>query len=1256
MKTCSCSFACKSLTALSTITAFLVACGDTNETTNIVEGGSLDLVADLDSLPECTTDNEGAYVWIKSENELRVCSEEEWAIVGSGGTCYTEPLADSSGMKLMCNGDSVGVVLNGKDGSDGKNGSDGKDLKDTAAADSEAVATSLDSITGYSQKGPFLKGTPVSVRGLENGRTLTQSNITYEGKIGSDDGEFKLRGGMLKSQYVSLTATGFYRNEVTGKNSESQITLNALTDLTTHTSANLNLLTHLEYDRVYHLVKNMGKRFASAKKQAQKEIFAAFHIDSKDFKSSEDLNIAGSSEADAALLAVSIMMQRDGSVSQLSDFITGFAANLEKDGTWDDESMRKVIADWAMNADLDGRLSDFRANVKSWKLSDSVPAFEKYVTRFWQTEFKLDGCTEANDGVVVAKGVPNNDDDKDRLICDAGAWRLATDFEKDTYGWEAGDAGERRLGKVNNDVYYVYDKGKWWRTAEGMEIHFGGCTVERDGELKTYNNNYYVCHKDSLKWASATTFEMDTYGWKPGKDGDVRNGSVNDAYVYVFDGNAWRRGSETDSTYGIGGCTAARKDTVAKSTNGSYYICRATGWEAATDFEKDTYGWKPGKDGDAKKGNVNTNSVYVFVGEKNAWRRGSDLEDILGLGCTSSKEGNIAQDSAEKKWYICRDRAWQSAKPIEYDTYGWELAKKDGAVSRGTYTDSVYVFHLSDNKWKEGTELDAILGTGCTEGEKSTRNGIVVKDTVISKIFYTCEDGNWRPSTDYEKDTREFITADNDGDVEEGAETHAPYVYEQTTQQWRAGNAYDTFGQRGCTIKRNGEIAELSDGLWYTCDSQSWRKSINIEEDTAGWDALDTNFVEGDVRNGKVNSNLVYVFDGNHWRHGTALDSIFKKLDPKRGRACAEKQNNIGANISKSGDLSKIPFNDNYYLCSKGDAENSDTTYRWLLAPDYINQTTGAVVACGQPGSESLIIYGRTNGLQYVCDSTDSRHYRLLTSSEIILNRICTSIDIGDTLRVNGELMTCAGAGNFISMEQWNWNIPAKAWMAISMGIKPVGYDYIFTDKRDGHEYYKKGFGAKEWMLQNLNYKIGTPDSSRCPHFSEAHCLSSGRFYSAITAQTVCPDGWHLPDTTEWKTLFASLSMSYIGGCANETAFNNNTNYCADTSALFLMSKYGWFYRKGKDNSEMSILPTGNYEELLDMWTADVTSTDAAAYFWTSTRAPSETIPGKYDYYYVKFIDTQNSNSRIFRIGKESAELREYHASSMNSVRCVKDR
>ena len=41
--------------------------------------------------------------------------------------CKTEPLDDDSGLKIICGGDSVGVVLNGKDGKDGADGKDGED-------------------------------------------------------------------------------------------------------------------------------------------------------------------------------------------------------------------------------------------------------------------------------------------------------------------------------------------------------------------------------------------------------------------------------------------------------------------------------------------------------------------------------------------------------------------------------------------------------------------------------------------------------------------------------------------------------------------------------------------------------------------------------------------------------------------------------------------------------------------------------------------------------------------------------------------------------------------------------------------------------------------------------------------------------------------------------------------------------------------------------------------------------------------------
>ena len=44
--------------------------------------------------------------------------------------CKTEPLDDESGLKIICGGDSVGVVLNGKDGKDGLDGSNGKNGND----------------------------------------------------------------------------------------------------------------------------------------------------------------------------------------------------------------------------------------------------------------------------------------------------------------------------------------------------------------------------------------------------------------------------------------------------------------------------------------------------------------------------------------------------------------------------------------------------------------------------------------------------------------------------------------------------------------------------------------------------------------------------------------------------------------------------------------------------------------------------------------------------------------------------------------------------------------------------------------------------------------------------------------------------------------------------------------------------------------------------------------------------------------------
>ena len=120
---------------------------------------------------------------------------------------------------------------------------------DTTDTDCAKPLNNVD-LSGVSQKGPFVSGTDVTAYELENGKSLKQTGKTFGGKIENKDGSFNIRTVKLKSSFAYLVADGFYRNEVTGKNSAATIKLRALTNLDGRKTANINLVTHLEYDRV----------------------------------------------------------------------------------------------------------------------------------------------------------------------------------------------------------------------------------------------------------------------------------------------------------------------------------------------------------------------------------------------------------------------------------------------------------------------------------------------------------------------------------------------------------------------------------------------------------------------------------------------------------------------------------------------------------------------------------------------------------------------------------------------------------------------------------------------------------------------------------------------------------------------------------------------------------------------------------------------------------------------------------------------
>ncbi len=341
--------------AIGSIALILAACGSDSTSGGNAASESDRMVATYDDLPVCSDAREGVMAYVKDKKVAYVCVGGDWTL--EEGSSNPE--------------------------------------------DNQAGAVKDKSISGVSQKGPFLKGTTVTAYELDGSKSLLQTGRTFSGSITQDDGRFNLSNVTLKSSYVRLSANGFYRNEVTGENSKASITLNAVTDLSSRNTVNVNLLTHLEFDRVSHLMAESDGtlKIKDAKKQAEKEIFDAFHIDATGFGYSEDLDVFGKTEADAALLAISILLQGDRTESELTELLAELSEDLS-DGKWDDDAIRAEIGDSALSKDFQGKLANYRSNVKGWGLSTMVPDFEKYVRDFWMGEMHID-CSTANDGESI---------------------------------------------------------------------------------------------------------------------------------------------------------------------------------------------------------------------------------------------------------------------------------------------------------------------------------------------------------------------------------------------------------------------------------------------------------------------------------------------------------------------------------------------------------------------------------------------------------------------------------------------------------------------------------------------------------------------------------------------------------------------------------------------------------------------------------------------------------------------------------------
>ena len=181
---------------------------------------------------------------------------------------------------------------------------------------------------------------------------------------------------------------------------------------------------------------------------------------------------------------------------------------------------------------------------------------------------------------------------------------------------------------------------------------------------------------------------------------------------------------------------------------------------------------------------------------------------------------------------------------------------------------------------------------------------------------------------------------------------------------------------------------------------------------------------------------------------------------------------------------------------------------------------------------------------------------------------------------------------------------------------------YGRLDVPEKYQKYAVKIGDQIWMAENLNYVDSLLKRNWCYYPND--CKTFGRHYSWHDAvaddkkknpvRGICPEGWHIPDTTEWKTFFAAV---------------NSSVYSIQAKALGK-------WTKSTDATGFSVIPVG-----FQFYSNRLEEQGSETHFWSANECDYNTAYGK-AYSWVLTTDRALFGyDDIMEAG--------------NSVRCVKD-
>ena len=110
-----------------------------------------------------------------------------------------------------------------------------------------------------------------------------------------------------------------------------------------------------------------------------------------------------------------------------------------------------------------------------------------------------------------------------------------------------------------------------------------------------------------------------------------------------------------------------------------------------------------------------------------------------------------------------------------------------------------------------------------------------------------------------------------------------------------------------------------------------------------------------------------------------------------------------------------------------------------------------------------------------------------------------------------------------------------------------------FVDPRDGQIYTVVKLGNMYWFASNLNYQSL---KSECYEDEQISCGEWGRLYPITEFRSVCPDGWRIPNKTDWKILEEIIDREGVHALYQGQNWKNNEKASNSTGLSLVPSGF----------------------------------------------------------------------------------------------------